>query len=446
MKKFIITSFLVALFAAGTTLMAQDKQDDYLGLPGDNLNLYAVMKLFQESKTLEDFERSLNDQNSTINNLDLNGDNLVDYIKVIDNVDGDVHNIVLQVAVSPKENQDVAVFTVQRFQNGQVQIQLTGDEQLYGKDYIIEPIYDDANIRETTNPGYTGNTRTENGQTITYVRTTPVQIALWPLVRFIFLPSYTVWHSSWYWGYYPTYWQPWRPFSWNYYYGYQYNWNHDYYRYYHRWDYHRYSRWNDFYYTGRRSYSPDVHHREEMGYYKTTYSHPEQRKDGEAMFAKTHPDQYRRSTAISSGNNSTTTRRSTSTLTNTNHPSVNNTGTTRRSTTPTMTNKSVVNPPSGKSSVETRRSTTPVTNKTVTNPSPEKSTVTSHKSTTTVTDKSVINPHSGQNAGTNRKIQSKTNVGTSSNRRNDTKNKSAKSIKKDNKTKASENKESNHNK
>jgi hypothetical protein len=446
MKKFIITSILVALFAAGTTLMAQDNQDDYLGLPGDNLNLYAVMKLFQESKTLEDFERSLNDQNSTINNLDLNGDNLVDYIKVIDNVDGDVHNIVLQVAVSPKENQDVAVFTVQRFQNGQVQIQLTGDEQLYGKDYIIEPIYDDANSREISNPGYTGNTRTVNGQTITYISTTPVQIALWPLVRFIFLPSYTVWHSSWYWGYYPNYWHPWRPFSWNYYYGYQYNWNHDYYSYYRRWDYHRYSRWNDFYYTGRRSYSPDVHHRVEMGYYKTTYSHPEQRKDGDAMFAKTHPDQYRRSTAISSGNNSTTTRRSTSTLPNTNHPSINNTGTTRRSTTPTMTNKSVVNPPSGHGTVETRRSTTPVTNKTVTNPSPEKSTVTSHKSTTTVTDKSVINPHSGQNAGTNRKTQSKTTVGTSSNRRNDTKNKSAKSIKKDNKTKASENKDSNHNK
>src|ERR1035437_1592672 len=126
MKKFIIISILMALFASGNSLMAQDNQGESLGLPGDNLNLYAVMKLFQESKTLEDFERSLNDQNSTINNLDLNGDNLVDYIKVIDNVDGDVHNIVLQVAVSPKENQDVAVFTVQRFQNGQVQIQLTG--------------------------------------------------------------------------------------------------------------------------------------------------------------------------------------------------------------------------------------------------------------------------------------------------------------------------------
>ena len=31
-----------------------------LGLPGDNLDLYAVMDLFQKSKTIEDFEKSLN--------------------------------------------------------------------------------------------------------------------------------------------------------------------------------------------------------------------------------------------------------------------------------------------------------------------------------------------------------------------------------------------------
>jgi hypothetical protein len=434
MKKFIIISILMALFATGTNLMAQNNNEDNLGLPGDNLNLYAVMKLFQESKTLEDFERSLNDQNSTINNLDLNGDNLVDYIKVIDNVDGDVHNIVLQVAVSPKENQDVAVFTVQRFQNGQVQIQLTGDEQLYGKDYIIEPIFDDANQGQTPNPGYTGSTRTVNGQTVTYIQTTPVQIAAWPLVRFIFMPSYTVWHSSWYWGYYPNYWHPWRPFSWNYYYGYHYNWNGDYYGHYRRWNDHRYSRWNDDYYTSRRSYSPDVRHQIQTGNYRTTYNHPEQRRDGEAMFAKMHPDQYRRTTEGSATNNSTT-RRSTSTMTNTNHPSSNNTSTVRRSTSTTVTNRSVTNPHEGNNSVTNRRSTTPITNRSMTNHSPENGAITSHKSTT-VTKRSMGNPSSGQNAGTNHAaVHSKTTTVSSSSRRNATKGKTGKTIKKDDKIK-----------
>ena len=111
---------MVALLAAGSALKAQNRQEEYLGLPGDNLNLYAVMQLFQNSKTLEEFERNLNDGNSNVNNLDLNGDNLVDYIKVYDNQNGNIHNIVLQVAVGPRDNQDVAVFTVQRFNNGQV--------------------------------------------------------------------------------------------------------------------------------------------------------------------------------------------------------------------------------------------------------------------------------------------------------------------------------------
>jgi hypothetical protein len=91
-------------------LKAQDNPEEYLGLPGDNLNLYAVMDLFQKSETLEGFERDLNAENARINNLDLNGDNLVDYIMVSDYVDGNVHNIVLRVALNQNENQDVAAY------------------------------------------------------------------------------------------------------------------------------------------------------------------------------------------------------------------------------------------------------------------------------------------------------------------------------------------------
>ena len=43
-----------------------------LGLPGDNLDLYAVMEIFQKSKTIEDFEKTLNADKEGINNLDLN--------------------------------------------------------------------------------------------------------------------------------------------------------------------------------------------------------------------------------------------------------------------------------------------------------------------------------------------------------------------------------------
>jgi hypothetical protein len=417
MKKFITASILVALFtASGTTVMAQDRQEDYLGLPGDNLNLYAVMKLFQQSKTLEEFESNINDPKTNINNLDLNGDNLVDYIKVFDDVDGDVHNIILQVAVSAKENQDVAVFTVQRSKDGQVYIQLTGDEELYGKNYIVEPIYDNETIAETPNPGYTGNANTVQG--ITYVRTTPVEIAAWPVVRFIYMPAYTVWHSSWYWGYYPTYWHPWSPFSWHYYYGYHYNWYNDYYGHYHRWNEHRYSRYNDFYYTNRRSVSHDVNHRIESGTYKTTYSHPDQRKDGEELFARTHPVQYEKIQVNSAVNNG---RRTNSQSNNPEQSGVNRARTTGR--TSTETNRTMVTKPAEKNNVTTRRSST------------------------TVVNKAATNPQSRQNSSANRtSVQKKSVTVSSSNRRTVNKKNSETAVKRDNKTKESENNDSNRRK
>lgn len=292
MKRILLTPVLVALIATGSALMAQEQPDDYLGLPGDNLNLYAVMQLFQESETLEGFERTLNDENSRINNLDLNGDNQIDYIKVIDYPNGNVHTIVLQDVLGRNESQDVAVFTVQKFGDGSVQIQLIGDEALYGKNYIIEPIMD-----ETPNPGYTGNVQS---QSVAVVRTTPVEISTWPVVHFIFEPGYVVWRSSWYWGYYPGWWHPWRPYYWHYYYGYHYHWFPEYYRHYHHYDRPRYEHWNDFYYTGKRVHSPVVSTRIKAGDYKITYSRPEQRKEGEALYSRVHAE---RPSSISTGNN-----------------------------------------------------------------------------------------------------------------------------------------------
>ena len=177
MKTLKTFSALVLLIAFSFGVKAQNYENEKLYLPGDNLNLYAVMDLFQESETIEGFERELNAADSKINNLDLNGDNLIDYIKVIDYVDGTTHSIVLQVAINERENQDVAVFTVYRDKYDQVQIQLVGDEYLYGKDYIIEPYY-----AETPNPGYTGNTGAVRSTPVVE-KTTYVYVFTWPVVR-----------------------------------------------------------------------------------------------------------------------------------------------------------------------------------------------------------------------------------------------------------------------
>ncbi len=374
MKKFIITSILAAMIAAGTALMAQDYPDEYIGLPGDNLNLYAVMNLFQESPTLEDFERSLNDANSKINNLDLNGDNMVDYITVNDYIDGNVHNIVLRVALNRQETQDVAVFTVQKFRNGTVQIQLVGDEALYGRNYVVEPVYDN-NYAGTYNPGYTGRSRI----TINVV-------ADWPLVRYIYYPDYVCWHSSWYWGYYPSYWNPWRPYYWHFYYGYHYNNYRDYYRHYRRWNHIRYERYNDFYYGSIRSHSPMVDRRIREGNFRNTYSRPEMRREGEISYAS----------ARQSNNSS---RRSVGNLegrTNNNSSVGQRTNDSRRQS-PSVSNSSVSRTESVQRSTETRRSAPSASTRTTSMPqSVQRSSTSTQRSVPSASSRSVSRPETVQ--------------------------------------------------
>lgn len=279
--KTIIASFLVLLTAVWSTVSAQDWPEEYLGLPGDNLNLYAVMQLFQESETLEEFERKLNTQDTRVNNLDLNGDNLIDYITVSDYVDGNVHNIALRVAMGRNEMQDVAVFVVQQLANGQVHIQLIGDEDLYGRNYIVEPNYDQY-YGETPNPGYTGKARN-----VTVIRTNTYEVATWPVIRFIYTPGYVAWRSSWYWGYYPSYWVSWRPYYWHFYYGYHSHWYPHYYSHYRHAHHVHYNRYRDFYYTSHRHYSPTVKIKIKEGNYRVTYARPDQRKAGERLYSRT---------------------------------------------------------------------------------------------------------------------------------------------------------------
>lgn len=391
MKKFITTSIIALLVAAGTTAMAQNRPKEYLGLPGDNLNLYAVMKLFQESQTLEGFERTLNDENSRINNLDLNGDGLIDYIMVNDYPDGNVHNIVLQVALNKNEKQDVAVFTVQKFANGSVQIQLVGDQALYGPNYIIEPNYAD-NAGETPNPGYTGGSGYYDNTPV--VRYTTFEISAWPLIRFIFLPDYICWHSSWYWDYWPAYWHPWHPFYWDYYYGYHYNMFPYYYGHYRHWEHNRYTRYHDFYYSGIRSHSPQVSRRISEGRYRSTYSHPEQRREGEALYSRTHSS--RNTGRAENSVNGNRGQRSVSRTSQVRTSAGTGYGTSRRSySTSTPGNGS--NLSSRQSTNTFRRSNATVIDKSRLSTYSGQNTGTPRKSYATVTDRSRPNTYSGQN-------------------------------------------------
>jgi hypothetical protein len=198
-----IVIVLTSLFSIPVFSQTKDKPVS-LGLPGDNLDLYAVMEVFQKSKTIEDFEKTLNSEKSGVNNLDLDNDKKVDFIKVITNKDGDSFTFILQVPVSKTENQDVAVILVSKDKSGQASIQIVGDEDLYGKNYVVEP--KSSSSGGTANPGYSGgNSETMN---IPAQTTTTVVVQSPPIVQYVYSPAYVPYYPPYYYGYYPPYFHP----------------------------------------------------------------------------------------------------------------------------------------------------------------------------------------------------------------------------------------------
>jgi len=189
----------------GMTAFSQNSDTGELGLPGDNLDLYAVLDLFQKSKTIEDFEKSLNDSKNKINNLDLNDDKKIDFIKVETKKEGDNFTFILRDAISKKETQDVAVILVSKDKNKKVSMQIVGDKDLYGKDYIVEPS-PSGNSGVTANPGYTGS----NPVTVNVpASTTTVVVEQAPIVQYVYSPAYVPYYPPYYYGFYP----PWFGFA-----------------------------------------------------------------------------------------------------------------------------------------------------------------------------------------------------------------------------------------
>src|SRR6476620_2852918 len=201
MKKFILPFLAVAMSLLSQPVFSQADKDttELLGLPGDNLDLYAVLTLFQKSKTIEAFEKSLNDEKTGVNNLDLNLDKKVDFIKVVTRKDSssNAFTFILQVDVTKTETQDVAIILVNKDKDQKVSIQMVGDEELYGKDYVIEP---KGNSSITANPGYTG----ENPVTVDVPATTVTVVQSAPIVQYVYSPAYVPYYPPYYYGYYPA--------------------------------------------------------------------------------------------------------------------------------------------------------------------------------------------------------------------------------------------------
>ncbi|HEX2630451.1 MAG TPA: hypothetical protein VHM26_15630 [Chitinophagaceae bacterium] len=211
MKSYRIFSILTALFLLTITTKAQNTSGvDSTGLPGDDFSLQGALQLFKQAGSPEEFEKLLNTESSNVNNLDLNGDGETDYVRVIDKQDGDVHVFILQVPVSEKESQDIAVIELEKTGGSTAMIQIIGDEDIYGEEVIVEP-----NGDEETGMSFQSNYGMDHGPSgYTESNGIIVNVWLWPSVRFIYGPVYRPWASPWRWRMHPVWWKPWHPLAW----------------------------------------------------------------------------------------------------------------------------------------------------------------------------------------------------------------------------------------
>lgn len=175
------TLWTLALLFMTVVMFGQDENDIDVSNEdiSENLDLEAVASIFAEAEDLAEFEEMLNDPEAVISNLDLNEDDLVDYLRVMENAEEDTHVVAIQAVLDEDVYQDVATIEVTQEEEGQENIQIVGDVYVYGPEYIIEPVY---------------------------VYRPPI-FSLW------WRPLYRPYRSAYYWGYYPRFYRPWRPWG-----------------------------------------------------------------------------------------------------------------------------------------------------------------------------------------------------------------------------------------
>lgn len=140
------------------------------------LDLQAVAAAFAESRNAQEFELLLNSSRYMINNLDLNGDGYIDYLRVLETRKGHYHAFLIQACIAPALFQDVATLVAERRAN-MLYVEVVGDPYLYGYNYVVRP---------------------------TFYNRPP----MWDVFG---RHNYVTWHSPYHYGHWPHHYQPTKP-------------------------------------------------------------------------------------------------------------------------------------------------------------------------------------------------------------------------------------------
>ena len=105
-----------------------------------DLDLHAVAAAYSEARSTREFEQLLNSSKYMINNLDLNRDGYVDYLRVIETRKGQYYAYLIQACLAPTVFQDVATLVAER-RASTLYVEVVGDSYLYGYNYVVRPTF-----------------------------------------------------------------------------------------------------------------------------------------------------------------------------------------------------------------------------------------------------------------------------------------------------------------
>lgn len=136
-KKHFVTQTKYGLMAGlvlwGAEACSNDRYDVNVtgSSASDGLDLKAVGALVQDAKDAESFERLLNDPSRGVNNLDLDEDGNVDYIKVTEFGDGDARGFALTTELAPGDVQEIATVNIVKAED-RAEMEVRGNQHIYG--------------------------------------------------------------------------------------------------------------------------------------------------------------------------------------------------------------------------------------------------------------------------------------------------------------------------
>jgi len=170
---FCIILLTMILFQCNSCSNSNDSYDTNITVTSDaadGLDLKALTAIIKDVKSGEELEKKLNDANG-INNLDLNEDGKVDYLKVSE-YGGQNNSYGFSITTEPVKGEEQEVASIEITKKGdQAEVEVRGNEQIYGSGHYYRENHFWRNM----------------------------------FIASYFTRGFGMWHSPYHWGYYPPY-------------------------------------------------------------------------------------------------------------------------------------------------------------------------------------------------------------------------------------------------